>query len=232
MLSQAVFMLEDDPSTQERLSLILQGLGMPVPALHKAASIQEAKALLPSQPWSLALVDMGLPDGHGIEIIECLHHQNPELPIVVVSAWSTRTIVLGALQAGACGYVLKERDDFEVALALRSVLRGGAPIDPFIARGILDLLPAMPPQHLAEAQPPEDEAGQHATSPPLANPLSKRENQILVSVAGGLSNREIAQNLALAKETVESHIRSIYRKLGVNSRTKALFTARAQGWFA
>lgn len=221
MPSTAIFMLEDDPNMQNRLARILEGIDMPPRPLYKAASIQEAKQLMDQHTWSLAMVDMGLPDGYGMEVIEALHQKNPNLPIVVISAWSTRDMVLAALQAGACGYVLKERDDVEVAISLRSVLRGGSPIDPFIARGILAMLSA-------EQEKSESAAAQ----PAQANPLTRREFQVLEFVSGGLSNREIAEDLNLAKETVECHIRSIYRKLGVNSRTKAIFTARSQGWLS
>ena len=224
MPSTAIFMLEDDPNMQKRLERILEGIDMPARPLYKAASIQEAKQLMNQHTWSLAMVDMGLPDGYGMEIIEALHQKNPNLPIVVISAWSTRDMVLAALQAGACGYVLKERDDVEVAISLRSVLRGGSPIDPFIARGILAMLASEQQSSAASAAQP--------TQPVQANPLTRREFQILEFVSGGLSNREIAQDLNLAKETVECHIRSIYRKLGVNSRTKAIFTARSQGWLS
>src|SRR5690606_27163051 len=113
-------------------------------AVHLAVSLAEARAHLDSQPVAMVLVDLGLPDGNGIELIQALRAQDPALWILVISAWSTEEAILGALRAGATGYVLKERDDLEVSLSIRSVLRGGAPIDPFIARRILTLLPAAP----------------------------------------------------------------------------------------
>jgi DNA-binding NarL/FixJ family response regulator len=134
-----------------------------------------------------------------------------------VSAWSSEEAILGALRAGATGYVLKERDDMEVMLSIRSVLRGGAPIDPFIARRILELLPA--PSVEAPGAPP-----------PPENRLSERENEILRLVADGLSNREIAEQLFLSHYTVESHVKRVYRKLAVSSRTGAVREARSRGW--
>ena len=124
---------------------------------------------------------------------------------------------MGALRAGATGYVLKERDDIEVSLSIRSVLRGGAPIDPFIARRILEMLPV--PTPVTCAVEPEN---QHPA-------LTEREQQILRLVTDGLSNREIADQLFLSRYTVESHVKRIYRKLAVSSRTSAVRAARERG---
>ena len=125
---------------------------------------------------------------------------------------------MGALRAGATGYVLKERDDIEVSLSIRSVLRGGAPIDPFIARRILEMLPVPTPVTC-----PLEPGDQHPA-------LTEREQQILRLVADGLSNREIADQLFLSRYTVESHVKRVYRKLEVSSRTGAVREARSRGW--
>ncbi|MND84664.1 Oxygen regulatory protein NreC [compost metagenome] len=118
---------------------------------------------------------------------------------------------------GAVGYVLKERDDLEVAIAIRSVLRGGAPIDPFVAKRIIEELPAQSPERMA------DDGMQVLTA---------RESQILLLVAEGLGNRDIAERLCLSRYTVECHIKRIYRKLAVSSRTRAIHTARQRGLLA
>lgn len=116
---------------------LLSQLGYQADALSIANTIAEAEQYLSEQSAALALVDLGLPDGSGIDLIRRIHEQNPAVPILVISAWSTQEAILAALRAGATGYVLKERDDLEVALALRSVLRDGAPIDPLLARRII-----------------------------------------------------------------------------------------------
>lgn len=106
-----------------------------------------------------------------------------------------------------------ERDDIEVGAAIRSALSGGAPLDPFVTRRLIQEFRG-PPVELPDA----------------AGPLSPRESQILSLVAAGLGNREIAEQLHLSRYTVERHIKHIYRKLLVSSRTKAVHAARAHGW--
>lgn len=223
ILPAPVLVVEDEPLLQLRLRTLLVGLGYAADALVFAASLAEARACLATQPVALALVDLQLPDGNGRELIEQLRADDPGLGILVVSAWSSEEAILGALRAGATGYVLKERDDIEVSLSIRSVLRGGAPIDPFIARRILELLPAAAPV-TANAAAAETQA-----APDALEALSERESQILRLVADGLSNREIAEQLFLSRYTVESHVKRIYRKLAVSSRTMAVRTARARG---
>lgn len=213
-LPSPVLVVEDEPFLQQRLRCVLLALGYAPDALVFAASLAEARGCLAEQPVALALVDLHLPDGDGCELIAQLRTDDPGVGILVVSAWSSEEAILGALRAGATGYVLKERDDMEVMLSIRSVLRGGAPIDPFIARRILELLPAEVPG--AAALP--------------GNCLSERENEILRLVADGLSNREIAEQLFLSRYTVESHIKRVYRKLTVSSRTGAVREARSRGW--
>ena len=123
-----------------RLRDLLMVLGYTPEALLFAGSIAQAKALLADQPIAMALVDVGLPDGNGVDLIRVLHQRDATLPILVISTWNTEQVVVTALQAGATGYLLKERDDAEISLSIRSALRGGAPIDPFVAKRILELI--------------------------------------------------------------------------------------------
>ncbi|VFR44034.1 two component transcriptional regulator, LuxR family [plant metagenome] len=213
-LPAPVLLVEDDPLVRRRLEALLLQLGYAGEALVVAESLASARACLANQPIALALVDLGLPDGSGIDLIADLRAADPGLGILVISAWSTQDAILAALRAGATGYVVKERDDLEVALALRSVLRGGAPIDPFIARRIIEEL------HPNAAGTDADASGER---------LSPREHQILRLVAEGLGNREIAEQIFLSRYTVECHIKHIYRKLAVNSRTRAVHAARVRG---
>lgn len=217
-LPAPLIVVEDEPLLRLRLASILYRLGYQDHALIFAPTLAHARACLARQPVAMALVDLGLPDGSGIDLIKELRLADPSVSILVVSAWSTESAILAALRAGANGYLLKERDDLEVMLSIRSALRGGAPIDPFVARRIL-----------AELQPPAT-----TDTPGLASEgvLSVRELQILRLVAEGMTNREIAEKLFISRYTVECHVKNIYRKLSVASRTKAINEARARGLLA
>lgn len=216
LLPSPVLVVEDEPLARARLRDVLVSLGYAEDALVFTDRFASARALFVEQAFAIALIDIGLPDGSGIELIRLLHERDPALPILVVSTWSTEQAIVTALQAGATGYVLKERDELEISLSIRSALRGGAPIDPFIARRILALIDVKPPRP--------------AASPSAAHPLlSPREVEILTLVSKGLTNREIADVLSLSRLTVGCHIKNIYKKLAVNSRTQAVFEARSQG---
>jgi DNA-binding NarL/FixJ family response regulator len=220
-----VLLVDDDPAMLARLGEVLGSIGITPEQLCLAGSLAQCQQQVtaPSgglQPLAMALVDLGLPDGNGIDLIDWLRARNPVLPILVVSAWSTEEMILGALRAGANGYVLKERDDLEIALSVRNVCKGGAPIDPFIARRILDLVGRTTGRLSTPAQPPD---------PALREALTERERQILDHVAEGMSNREIAESLHLSRWTIDTHIRHIYDKLAVSSRTQALRRARQHG---
>lgn len=219
ILPVPVLIIEDEGLIQERLKKILAELGYREDMLIFAKNLQQAFVEIEQQPVSLALVDLGLPDGNGIELIEKLHAQDSNAMILVISAWSTQESLFSAIKAGATGYVLKERDDVEVKLSIRSILRGGAPIDPFIAQEILKqisaaVIPAVADQKIIDAD---------------MELLTSRETEILNLVAQGMSNREIAEQLFFSKYTVESHIKHIYRKLSVSKRTKAVSAARSLG---
>ena len=217
-----VIIVEDEPLIQKRLTDILINLGYSIADLRFAQNLAQANEQLLTHSASFALVDLGLPDGNGVDFIETLKKYDPTITILVISAWSTEDAILDALSAGATGYVLKERDDLEVTLSIRSVLRGGAPIDPFIAQKILKQLQfngrSTPNKNLSDSKITDNESI-----------LSKRELGILELVAQGLSNKEIADHLTLSRYTVESHIKHIYRKLAVCNRAKAIDTARNLG---
>ncbi len=212
----SILIVDDMDASLARLERLLRGLlDEPRARIHTAVDLAGARALLQAVPVDLALVDMQLPDGSGVELIHWMQAHAPGAQAVIVSAFAEEETIFAALRAGAVGYLLKDRDDIELGVALRSLQRGGAPIDPMIARRILALLPP------ATAAP--------SASPPPPVRLSERELGILGLVAQGYGNREIAGLLDLSRLTIESHTRNIYRKLAVGSRTAAVFEARALG---
>jgi DNA-binding NarL/FixJ family response regulator len=213
--------VEDDPAMRERLAYVLSTLGCDEPQIAWADSVAAAKELLEDRYFGVALVDIGLPDGSGVELIGWMRALHPKVPAVVVSAWRTEEVIFAALRAGAIGYLLKERDDLELSIALRSIEQGGAPIDPAIARRILGWIAAQ--QTSLSAVLASDAPS------PLPVALTPRERKILELVSQGLSNRDMAESLSISRLTVECHTKNIYRKLAVTSRTEAVFQGRRHG---
>lgn len=215
---QSILVIEDDPVAQARVSRLLRDVAGNAVQIDIAGDIAAAHALVESGiDYDLALVDVQLPDGNGVDFIGWLHELRPALPAVIVSSWAEEGTILAALRNGAIGYLLKHAEDIELAMQLRSLQRGGAAIDPVIARRILELMPKVP----------------ESATPPAAGVaiehLSEREYEILAGVERGLSNREIADAIGLSKLTIETHTRNIYRKLAVRSRTAAVHAARERG---
>ena len=211
----SILIVEDDSAMQARLRMLMREVAGPEARIDIAPDLASAGSLLREQRPSLALVDVRLPDGSGIELIRRMQLDSPDTQAVIVSAFAEEETILAALRAGAIGYLLKDREDIELVLSLRSLQRGGAPIDPMIARRILAMVPTAATQAPAET---------------VAVPsLSGRELEILQLVAQGLGNRDIAERTSLSRLTIEGHTKNIYRKLAVKSRTAAVHEARALG---
>ncbi|MCI1710911.1 MAG: response regulator transcription factor [Chiayiivirga sp.] len=213
---------------QRRLRNILVGHGLAPAMVQVCDSIAAAQQACAAQSFRLALIDIGLPDGSGLRLVEWMRARQPQLSPIVVSAFGTEQSIVEALRCGAHGYLLKERDDEELRASLRTIAQGGAPIDPFVARHILHLVGAgatHPPAVAADLGTP------NAAEPlsELEEDLTARELEILNWVARGLISREIAQRLARSPQTVECHIKNIFRKMSVSTRTEAVDKARQRG---
>jgi DNA-binding NarL/FixJ family response regulator len=165
----------------------------------------------------VALVDLGLPDGSGIDVIKAIRIQHPRCDIMVISIFHDEEVVLRAIEAGASGYLLKDSGPHDIVAAIRALRAGGAPISPMIARMLLDRIRS------------PDARQQPTGRPAKALALSERENEILNVVAKGFSLVEIAELLGISVNTVKTHIKRIYQKLAVNSRTEAVFEAHCSG---
>ena len=215
----SVLIVEDDSAMQARLRALMREVAGAEAWIGIAPDLASACASLREQQPALALVDVRLPDGSGIDLIQRMQQESPDTQAVIVSAFAEEETILAALRAGAIGYLLKDREDIELVLSLRSLQRGGAPIDPMIARRILGMVPAAAPS--PSTSPVEDAA--------QAPQLTSRELEILQWVAQGLSNRDIAARTSLSRLTIEGYTKNIYRKLAVRSRTAAVHEARTLG---
>ncbi|XAH22410.1 response regulator transcription factor [Xylophilus sp. GW821-FHT01B05] len=227
--------LDDDPLARMRIRRIVKRI-RPEAVCTEVASLAQAMTLLESCTFQLALVDIGLPDGNGIELLEWLQCRAPQTETVIISGQGDDATVLHAIRAGAVGYLQKYGDDTEIELSLASLQRGGAPIDPIIARRILAMIsmPLTPPTPEAPIHIPAAIWTKSASNPKGRSDtpqpsLSERETAVLKLIAQGCSNPEIATLLFVSINTIECHAKNIYRKLAVHSRSAAVHSARTSG---
>ncbi len=224
-----ILIVDDDAALRQRLRSIVAEVA-PQAACAEADSLGQARAQLQARHFGLVLLDVGLPDGSGLDLLPWLNEHAPASEAVVVSSPGDDATVLHAIQGGAVGYLLKNGGDDELALSLASLQRGGSPIDPVIARRILRLMSAP----VEDAQNAVQTLPNVARIEPLPSPakrpvLSDRELEVLRLVAQGLTNREIGRDLALSVHTVECHAKNIYRKLAARTRAGAVYHARELG---
>ncbi len=206
---QAPLMLvEDDSSVRTIVSQILLRSGKY--NVSEFGRGRDAIAALPTIRPRVALVDIGLPDMSGIEVISAMAASTPSVEVLVLTTFGDSETVVRAISAGASGYVLKGGAPDELLRDILAVERGGSPLSPSIARHLIGRM----------RRPPT------ITGDELLTP---REDQVLQFLARGLSYAEIGQVCHLSSGTVHTHLKSIYRKLEVHSKTEAVFEARARG---
>lgn len=220
-----VAVVEDDPGF---LSLITEAVtSQPDMQLTAVAStLAEGLAWLAHADMDVLLVDLGLPDGSGIELIRQASALRPECEVLVSTAFGDELSVIRSFEAGASGYLLKQQDVARLAEDIRHLRAGGSPISPLIARQILSRLKP----GLGGAGPAQVPATQ-AVAVPIAEDvsLSEREQQVLGYVTKGFTAEEIAGLMGVSRHTVLTYVRRTYRKLKVNSKAEAIFEARLHG---
>jgi len=208
-----VLLVEDNQPTRERLARVIeqtQGLAL----FGTAATFTDAKAQLQRAMPDVLLTDLGLPDGNGIDLIREVRSRTASVEAMVISVFGDERNVINALEAGAAGYILKDDSMEQIGSAVLQLVEGGSPISPSIARHLLRRFQSDSTKHT------EPEAESELTSP-----LSARETDVLTAVAKGYTYNEIATMLSISFHTVSSHIKHIYRKLEVSSRSEAVFEA-------
>jgi DNA-binding NarL/FixJ family response regulator len=222
-----VALVEDDPGTRERLARAIMN-SADLALLHAAGSVADLMQWLPDHPVEVLLVDIGLPDGSGIDVIRQALQWHPACEVMVITMFGDEASMLQAFEAGARGYLLKDGTEDDLARHVRSLRAGGSPMSPVIARRLLD--------RMQRGAPPATPAG--ATGPPPAaseaaqsggGRLSQRETEVLDRVARGFTYQEVARQLGVSMATVQTHARNIYVKLAVHSKTEAVFEARQLG---
>ncbi|MBP7442609.1 MAG: response regulator transcription factor [Thauera sp.] len=203
-----ILIVEDHALVREAMAQSLSRLESGVECFE-AADGDEALAVLESQPdLDLAVVDLMLPDVNGFSLLAILGKRFPDMPAIVVSAMDDDASVRRALKAGASGFVSKASSGEVLLRAVREVLDGGVPTPVRSA--------ASPVR--ASARAPAERFG-----------LTTAQARVLELLAGGRSNREIAELLGLTEGTVKVHMTAIYRALGVSSRSQALVAIARSG---
>lgn len=218
-----VLLVEDDPGTSTWIgSLIAQDTKLLLSGC--CSSVREAMHWLAHREPDFALVDLGLPDGSGLEVIRALVARHPSCEVLVLSIFGDERNVLAAIDAGAGGYLLKDGDLGSFGDHLACLRDGGSPLSPRIARTLIQRhRRAHADQGAAAAAHTASAATQSLAPAAGASPLSERELEVLTGVAKGFSYDEVALLLGITTNTVRTHIRKLYDKLSVNSRGEAVY---------
>ncbi len=224
-MSTSVLIVEDEPEFLRRFSDAV--LADPELRLIGAVSTGRAGiALLDSEAPDAMLVDLGLPDINGVEVIRHATRTRPGCDILVVTMFGDDEHVTASIEAGATGYLLKDASEQRIAAGIHELRAGGSPISPSIARRVLA-------RFRVGLSPDADGAGATPSRPmPLApneSPLTQRETEILRMTAKGFGFDTIGELLGISPHTVVAHVKKIYRKLAVHSRGEAVYEASQMG---
>ncbi len=205
--SARIVIIEDDPVVRQYFLRII-ATEPAYDIIGMAPDLAAGRALIRLEP-DLFLMDIGLPDGNGFDLV-------PEIKAacaakaLIISTFGDRDTVVKALSAGADGYLLKDSTPAQVLDAIAITLDGGAPVSPAAAVYLLELLRQPQPVAAPAPTPSSDER------------LTAREAELLAAFAEGQSYKEAARTLGISPHTVGNHVKSIYRKLEVNSRSEAI----------
>jgi DNA-binding NarL/FixJ family response regulator len=214
-MTRSVLIVEDDGPTRKRIAAAVAA-DPELVVTGEAASLTEAEDLLRAAAPDVLLVDLGLPDGSGVELIRLARSLAQGTQAMVITVLADERHVMQALEAGAQGYLLKDGSARYVRRSVQELLAGGSPISAPIARYLL--------RRFETARPAASEAA--AGQAPRLTP---RESEVLELLAKGFTYDEIGGLLSIASGTVMTHVRHIYRKLEVGSRGEAVYEAASLG---
>ncbi len=204
---QSILIVEDHKDTREWwMKNIFNAFPDAVP--ESAVTLMEAREKCAARHFSLALVDINLPDGNGLDLVRELVLQHPETYIVMSTIFDDDHHVFSALRAGANGYLIKDQPRDSQIEMLRDIVNGQPPISPGVARRIL--------RYFTE---------QKVEQKPRAQQLTGREQDVLRLIAKGYSRPEVADLMGLTANTVSSYTKVIYQKLNVSRRAEAVIEA-------
>jgi DNA-binding NarL/FixJ family response regulator len=214
----SILIVEDEPEFRRRFTQIIEN----EPSMRLvgvASNKRDAQSLIDREEFDVLLIDLGLPDGNGTDLIRAVSQRRPDTDIMVVTVFGDEQHVVSAIEAGATGYILKDSTAADVISCIKLLRAGGSPVSPVVARSVLRAIR-------------NRMGGTSSTRSPTApenNPLSARETEILQLLAKGMSFNEIGEILGISPHTVTAHIKKIYRKLAVHSRGEAVYEATQMG---
>jgi len=229
----SVALVEDDAHSQAAFQRAL-ARAADMHLLSVSGTLAQARQALAAAAPDVLLVDIGLPDGSGIDLIRHVHTHYPQCNIMVCTTFGDEDHVMQSIEAGATGYLLKDSAAANIVAEIRNLYAGGSPISPMIARqvlmrfrsGVTRSLAAIPAAPAVPATPVRPD---NARQEPPAT-LSTRETEVLEFITRGFTAEEIAGLMGITRNTVLTFIRRIYAKLEVHSKTEAIFEARSRGW--
>ncbi|HZM60567.1 MAG TPA: response regulator transcription factor [Vicinamibacterales bacterium] len=207
--------LVDDQTLVRQGIRSLLGLAGDITIAAEAGDGDEALAAIAREQPDVVLLDVRMPKKNGLEVLRALKAGGSMPPVILLTTFDDDDVLLDAVRTGARGYLLKDVSLEQLTEAIRAVAAGGSVIRPAVTERVLRGLEHMPRDF-------------DALSPP--DPLTKRELEILRLMAGGYSNREIADALGTAEGTIKNHASSILSKLGVRDRTRAVLKALERGY--
>lgn len=175
------------------------------------ATFEVGRDLIANLSARVLITDLKLPGGHGLDLIRQARAVRPDMEVMVISVLGDERSVVSAIAAGASGFLLKDSRALDIARSVRQLVAGGSPISTSVARYIINVVQQSP---------------QPDVPPPR---LSDREMDILWGIAKGFTYKDVAERLGISSNTVPTYIKSIYRKLEVNSRSEAVFEAIQRG---
>ncbi|MBU6438093.1 MAG: response regulator transcription factor [Betaproteobacteria bacterium] len=216
-MTHTVLLVEDNDALRDTFAAALRG-SPDFALLAAVATVREALAAVDAAAPDMVLVDLGLPDGSGIDVIRHAVARRPDCLVMVVTVFGDERNVIASIEAGAVGYVLKDTGHEAFVAAIRDMAAGGAPISPAIARHVLSRVRApLPPLNAAAAGGDEHIA------------LTDREQEVLNLTAKGYNFPEIGKLLGVSTETIKTHIKRVYQKLAVHTKNEAVYEAQRLG---
>jgi DNA-binding NarL/FixJ family response regulator len=217
-----VLLADDQRLVRESLGTLLGLLGG-IELVASASDGEEALALTEEHQPQVVLMDLRMPRMDGIEATRRLRELHPEVGVISLTTYADDESVLGALRAGARGYLTKDASGEDIRAAILAVAAGEAALDPAVQLHVVSAVAREEARGGGPASEPD------AGGPPLPDELTPREAEVLALIAEGLSNAEIAERLFVSPTTVKSHINHLFAKAGLRDRAQAVNYAYRTG---